>query len=149
MLRPVLERRFAQFGVGDVIEALHSATQSAPPGKRTDTTVGGQTRTALATGADERAQVAAIVLRRVRAVVVGHASPRVERLDERKVELMAVGDRIWPRPLAHAVEVVEQHLEGDEQAYEIAVAPATEHGEQRGALWVEALRPKSAQRLLA
>ena len=90
-LRPGLQGSVATCGIGIVVAALHAAQRhprqhlrAHPPSKRA---ARAQPARHVCT---ERAEIAAVALPRVVAVVVGDRRVRVERLGEREVELTGI-----------------------------------------------------------
>ena len=120
-LGPGLQRRVAPSWVGVVIDALDGAQRHPREHVLTYVRVGRQRGAARAAALHERAQIAAVVLPRVVAVVVGDRRAGVERLAEREVQLATV--RLPPRvALADVVQEVPDRLVGDQQAQQPSIS---------------------------
>ena len=136
-LGPSFQGRVAACGIGIVIGALDGAHRHPRKHMWTHPRVGRQRRAAQTAALDERAQIAAVVLPRMVAVVVGDRRAGVERLAEREVQLASVC--LARVALAYVVEEVPDRLVGDEQAQQSLISAPRQHPEQRGALGVIAL----------
>ena len=131
--------------LGAHVEALKGHDPlGGDPRRSGDRREGGQRAQRRARGADELAQVAAVVALRMHLVVVGLRGAgvgcRLERLGQRFVQAAPVRDRVLVGLLGEQVGVVVGGLEGHQRAHHRATMGAwSERGECGGALDIGAL----------
>ncbi len=146
---PVDQRSVSLARVGLVVEREHLRPARFTHDESFDGSVGRQHGATAATRLDERPKVAAVLVPRVVAVVVRDRRGRVERLDEREVQLTAVARSGLRATLVDGVEKVPDRLKGDEKSQQVLVTSAREGPEQSRTVRVSALAPERAQRVLA